>query len=140
MRSRRHGRKAYFCPRRTEEMRELLTAKANIDRILGKEDRERHAQRTDKRSSVELPVSAISEKSRSHANGVFRGFGIHPNKRANRPLPRKRRSGGLKPVSAHRHCLRVFPKALWKSIFFQLFLLFQTKACVVRPWLRRMLE
>ena len=28
-----------------EEMRELLTAKANIDRILGKEDRERHAQR-----------------------------------------------------------------------------------------------
>ena len=28
-----------------EEMRELLTARANIDRILGKEDRERHAQR-----------------------------------------------------------------------------------------------
>ena len=25
---------------------------------------------TDKRSSVELPVSAISQKSRSHANGV----------------------------------------------------------------------
>ena len=28
-----------------EEMRELLSAKANIDRILGKEDRERRAQR-----------------------------------------------------------------------------------------------
>ena len=28
-----------------EEMRELLTAKANIDRILGKEDQERHAQK-----------------------------------------------------------------------------------------------
>ena len=28
-----------------EKMRELLTARANIDRILGKEDRERHAQR-----------------------------------------------------------------------------------------------
>ena len=28
-----------------EEMRELLTARANIDRILGKEDRERNAQR-----------------------------------------------------------------------------------------------
>ena len=28
-----------------EEMRELLTAKANIDRILGKEGRERHAEK-----------------------------------------------------------------------------------------------
>ena len=32
------------------------------------------------RSSGELPVSAISQKSRSHANGVFRGLGILPNK------------------------------------------------------------
>ena len=35
---------------------------------------------TDKRGSVELPVSAISEKSRSHANGVLQGFGERPNK------------------------------------------------------------
>ena len=35
---------------------------------------------TDKRSSGELPVSAISQKSRSHANGVFRGIGERPNK------------------------------------------------------------
>ena len=35
---------------------------------------------TDRRSSGELPVSAISQKSRSHAGGVFRGFGMPPNK------------------------------------------------------------
>ena len=35
---------------------------------------------TDKRSSGELPVSVISQKSRSHANGVFRGIGERPNK------------------------------------------------------------
>ena len=33
---------------------------------------------TDKRSSDKLPVSAISQKSRSHANGVFRGLGNAP--------------------------------------------------------------
>ncbi len=33
-----------------------------------------------KRCSGELSEQAISEKSRSHANGVFRGFGKHPNK------------------------------------------------------------
>ena len=35
---------------------------------------------TDKRSSGDLPVSAISEKSRSHAGGVIRGIGERPNK------------------------------------------------------------
>ncbi len=45
---------------------------------------------TDKRSSGELPVSAISEKSRSHANGVFRGIGMLPNKQQN---VRSRESG-----------------------------------------------
>ena len=35
---------------------------------------------TGKRSSVELPILAISQKSRSHAGGVFRGFGMPPNK------------------------------------------------------------
>ena len=35
---------------------------------------------TDKRSSDELPVSAISQKSRSHAGGVIRGIGERPNK------------------------------------------------------------
>jgi len=35
---------------------------------------------TDKRGCVEKPVSAISEKSCSHANGVFRGDGERPNK------------------------------------------------------------
>ena len=34
----------------------------------------------DKRSSDKLSVSAISQKSRSHANGVFRGFGMTSNK------------------------------------------------------------
>jgi len=34
----------------------------------------------DKRSSDKLPVSTISQKSRSHANGVFKGFGTFPNK------------------------------------------------------------
>ncbi len=62
---------------------------------------------TDKRGCVEKPVSAISEKSCSHAGGVFRGIGEGPNKRANRPAPRERGPGGLKPVSAHRHCLPV---------------------------------
>ena len=37
-------------------------------------------KRNVQRSSVELPVSAISKKSRSHANGVFQGFGECPNK------------------------------------------------------------
>lgn len=38
---------------------------------------------TDKRSSDKLPVSAISEKSRSHAGGVFGGIGDRPNKQEN---------------------------------------------------------
>ena len=38
---------------------------------------------TDRRSSGELPVSAISEKSRSHAGGVIRGIGDRPNKQEN---------------------------------------------------------
>ena len=37
----------------------------------------------DKRSSDKLPVSTISQKSRSHANGVFRGIGMLPNKQQN---------------------------------------------------------
>jgi hypothetical protein len=32
------------------------------------------------RSSAELLTKAISQKSRSHANGVFRGIGDYPNK------------------------------------------------------------
>ena len=40
-------------------------------------------RRANKRSSGELPVSAISQKSRSHANGVFRGIGMLPNKQQN---------------------------------------------------------
>ena len=35
------------------------------------------------RSSGELPISAISEKSRSHAGGVIRGIGDRPNKQEN---------------------------------------------------------
>ena len=34
-------------------------------------------------SSGELPISAISEKSRSHAGGVIRGIGDRPNKQEN---------------------------------------------------------
>ena len=36
--------------------------------------------RKKKRRSCEKPVSAISQKSRSHSGGVFKGFGIFPNK------------------------------------------------------------
>lgn len=96
---------------------------------------------------MSCPRKAISQKSRSHANGVkgapaqaqrkaglrgerrssgmselsalagSEGYGAcddegdwgTPQQAANRPAPRKRRSGGLKPVSAHRHCLPVRP-------------------------------
>ena len=37
-------------------------------------------RRNVQRSSGELPEQAISQKSRSHANGVFRGIGERPNK------------------------------------------------------------
>ena len=37
----------------------------------------------DRRSSDKLSVSAISQKSRSHAGGVFRGIGGRPNKQEN---------------------------------------------------------
>ncbi len=37
-------------------------------------------RRTDKQSSGELPYQAISQKSRSHAEGVIRGIGDRPNK------------------------------------------------------------
>ena len=37
----------------------------------------------DKRSSDKLSVSAISQKSRSHAGGVIRGIGDRPNKQEN---------------------------------------------------------
>ena len=47
-------------------------------------------RRADKRSSGELPVSAISQKSRSHAKGVFSGIGMLPNKQQN---VRSRESG-----------------------------------------------
>ena len=78
-----------------------------------------------KMSSGKLPISAISQKSRSCAKGVFRGIGERPNKQSNRPAPRKRRSGGLKPVSAHRHRLPISgsrKKRLKSHVFFSRFL------------------
>ena len=51
---------------------------------------------TDKRSSVELPVSAISQKSRSHANGV-KGA---PAQAQRSGLRGERRSSGMSELSA----------------------------------------
>ena len=46
--------------------------------------------RKKKRNSGKLPVSAIWNKSRSYANGVFRGLGMLPNKQQ---TVRRRESG-----------------------------------------------
>ncbi len=45
-------------------------------------------RRNVQRSSGKLPEQAISQKSRSHANGVFRGIGERPNKQKT-VLPRE---------------------------------------------------
>ena len=54
-------------------MQELLTAKANIDRILGKEAPARDTQKKNG-AAVSCPVSAISQKSRGRSKGAFKGI------------------------------------------------------------------
>ncbi len=74
-----------------EEMKELLTAKANIDRILelDKEQEEANERREKRRSSAELPAHKRFAKSRSRwiypsfqntKLCVLRGSGQRPNK------------------------------------------------------------
>lgn len=48
------------------------------------------------RSSGEKPKQAISQKSRSHANGVFRGIGDAPNKQKTA----RHRASGSRTVSS----------------------------------------
>lgn len=66
-------------------------------------------RKADKRSSDKLPVSAISQKSRSHANGVFKGFGTFPNKQQPSGSAQAEIGRFEGTVSAHRHCLPIIP-------------------------------
>ena len=65
-----------------------------------------------KRCSGELSEQAISEKSRSHANGVFRGIGERPNKQE---TARRRESGDR---AVFRKCYDTCPacRLLFKTI------------------------